>query len=64
MVDPSLIMSTDYIDYLDSNLEPPKDSQYNIAKFVQDFIDLKISKLHPELKNYLKDYNIYGMKIE
>lgn len=64
MIDPSLIMSTEYIDYIDSNLKPPEDSQYNIAVFVQDFIDLKISKLHPELKNYLKDNNIYGMKIE
>jgi len=64
MVDPSLIMSTEYIDYIDSNLKPPEDSQYNVAIFVQNFIDLKISKLHPELKNYLKDNNIYGMKIE
>ncbi len=30
MVDSSLISSTDYIDHLDCNLEPPEDSQYSI----------------------------------
>lgn len=64
MVDSSLISSTDYIDHLDCNLEPPKDSQYSIASFIQDFIDIKVNKLHPELKQYLKDNNINGMRIE
>jgi hypothetical protein len=64
MVYSALISSGDYVDYMDFGLEPPKDCQYNVAKFVQDFIDLKINKLHPELKNYLKDNNIHGMKIE
>ena len=26
--------------------------------------NIKVSKLHPELKQYLKDNNNYGMKIE
>lgn len=64
MVDSTLISSTDYINHLDCNLEPPEDSQYFIASFIQDFIDSKVSKLHPELKQYLKDNNINGMKIE
>lgn len=64
MVNPSLIMSTDYIDHIDLDLKPPEDSQYYVAPFIQEFLNLKITKLHPELKNYLKDYNIYGMKIE
>lgn len=64
MIESSLISSTDYIDHLECNLEPPEDSQYFIANFVQDFIDKKISKIHPELKQYLKDNNIHGMKIE
>jgi hypothetical protein len=64
MIESALISSTDYIDHLDCNLEPPEDSQYLIANFVQDFIDNKISKIHPELKQYLKDNNIHGMKIE
>lgn len=64
MIDSSLISSTDYIDHLECDLEPPDDSQYFIASFIQDFIDAKVSKLHPELKQFLKDNNNYGMKIE
>ena len=64
MVDSSLISSTDYIDHLDCNLEPPENSQYFIAGFIQDFIDIKVNKLHPELKQYLKDNNNNGMRIE
>lgn len=64
IVESSLISSSDYVDHLECNLEPPEDSQYFIANFVQDFIDKKISKIHPELKQYLKDNNIHGMKIE
>jgi hypothetical protein len=64
MIDSSLISSTDYIDHLECNLEPPEDSQYFIAGFIQDYIDIKVNKLHPELKQYLKDNNNYGMRIE
>lgn len=64
MIESSLISATDYIDHLDCNMKPPEDSQYFIANFVQDFIDRKISTIHPELKKYLKDNNIHGMKIE
>lgn len=64
MVESSLISSTEYIDHLDCGIEPPEDSQYSVASFIQDFIDTKVSKLHPELKQYLKDNNNNGMKIE
>jgi hypothetical protein len=64
LVDSKLICSSDYIDYLDSGLEPPEDSQYYIAGFIQNFIDAKVVALHPELKSYLKDNNKNGMKIE
>ena len=64
MIESSLISSTYYIDHLDCGLEPPEDSQYFIAPFIQDFIDTKVAKLHPELKQYLKNNNINGMKIE
>lgn len=64
MIESSLISSTDYIDHLDCNMEPPEDSQYSVANFVQKFIDKKVSQLHPELKQYLKDNNIHSMKIE
>lgn len=64
MIDSSLISSSDYVDHLECDIEPPENSQYFIAPFIQDFIDSKITKLHPELKQYLKDNNINGMKIE
>jgi hypothetical protein len=64
MVDSAIIMSSDYIDHLDCNIEPPEESQYFIANFIQEFIDTKVTRLHPELKQYLKDNNINGMKIE
>ncbi|ANI88269.1 hypothetical protein A9P82_02485 [Arachidicoccus ginsenosidimutans] len=64
MTESSLISSTDYLDYLDCNMEPPEGSQYFIATFIQDFIDTKIAKLHPELKQFLKDNNNHGMKID
>jgi len=64
MIDSSLISSTDYLDHLECGLDPPTDSQYYIASFIQNFIDNKVSKLHPELKQFLIDNNNYGMKIE
>ncbi len=64
MVDSSLIASTDYIDHLDCNLEPPENSQYFVASFIQHFIDTRITKLHPEIKQYLIDNNNYEMRIE
>ena len=64
MIHSSLISSTDYVDYLDCGLEPPEDCQYIVAPFVQDFINKKVARLHPELKQYLKDNNNYKMKIE
>jgi hypothetical protein len=64
MVNSSLISSTDYMDHLDCDMQPPEGSQCFVAGFVQDFIDKKISNIHPELKQYLKDNNINGMKIE
>ncbi len=63
MVDSSLISSTDYIDHLDCDLEPPEDSQYFIAGFMQEFIDTKVNNLHPEIKQYLIENNINGMRI-
>lgn len=64
MVESALMCSSDIIDYLDCGIEPPEDCQYEIAPFIQKFIDEKVIKLHPELKQYLVDNNNYGMKIK
>jgi hypothetical protein len=58
-----LISSSDMIDYLVSNEKPPEDCQYEIAPFIQKYIDEKVVKMHPELKQYLINNNSHGMKI-
>lgn len=63
MVESALLCSGDIEDYLDLGIDPPEDCQYEIAPFVQEFIDKKVVEIHPELKQYLKDNNNYGMKI-
>ena len=63
MVDATLLSSTDMADYLDSGIDPPEDCQYGIASFIQEYVDNKVAKLHPELKEYLHNNNSYGMKI-
>ena len=63
LTESSLISSTDMMDYLNCDEQPPEDCQYEIAPFIQNYIDEKVVKIHPELKQYLKDNNNYGMKI-
>ncbi|RYE13482.1 MAG: hypothetical protein EOP45_21110 [Sphingobacteriaceae bacterium] len=63
MVESSLISSTDIVDYLECDIEPPENCQYQIAPFIQEYIDKKVVKLHPELKSYLNNNNSHGMKI-
>lgn len=64
MIESALLCSGDIEDYLDMGEEPPEGCEYEIAPFIQKFIDEKVSTMHPELKQYLKDNNNYGMKIE
>lgn len=64
MTEGTLISSTDMIDYLDCDMKPPEDCQYEVAPFIQDFINQKVVSIHPELKAYLQDNNKYRMKIE
>lgn len=64
MTESALLCSGEIEDYLNLGLEPPEDCQYEIAPFIQKFIDDKVVKLHPELKDYLRDNNNYKMKIQ
>lgn len=63
MTESALISSTDIMDYLNCGEEPPEDCQYEIAPFIQKYIDEKVVSIHPELKQFLIEKNNYGMKI-
>lgn len=63
LLDSHLIMSSDYIDCLELNLEPPEDSQYWIANVFQEYFDKHIYELSPELVKYLRDNNSHCMRI-
>ena len=43
------MMSSDYIDYLDSGTTPPEDSQYWVAPFIQEIFDNVIKKYRPDI---------------
>lgn len=60
----ALISSGEVIDYLDLGINVPEGIQYEIAPFIQKYIDEKVVVLHPELKKYLQDNNNCGMNIE
>ena len=64
MIDSPLLCSGDIEDYLDSDIEPPENCQYEIAPFIQEYINRKVVPLHPELKDFLQKNNSHGMKIE
>jgi len=64
LLNPNYIMSSDLLDHLDMGLTPPEDAQYLVAPIFQDYMDTYITKINPELKDYLRDNNPYGMKIK
>lgn len=55
---PHLIMADDYIDYLDFGETPPKDSQYWVAPFVEQFLKDNITLIDKNCLDYLKDYTV------
>jgi len=64
MIESALLCSGEIQDYLDFGEDPPEDCQYEIAPFIQEYIDNKVAKMHPELKQFLKENNNNGMKIK
>lgn len=46
--------SSDYVDYLDSGLQPEEDSQYWVAPFVQDVFDQVLSGHRPDIAALIK----------
>lgn len=64
MIESRLLCSGEIEDYLDSDIEPPENCQYEIASFIQEYINRKVVTIHPELKEFLQKNNSHGMKIE
>ncbi len=63
LIKPDYISSSDYIDFMEAGISPPSDCQYWVAPIVQDYLDEFVTKLHIDIKVYLRDSNPYGMKI-
>lgn len=55
LIRPLLIMSYDYIDYLDCGNTPPEGSQYWVAPFVSQFFKKYKKVLDENIINYLKE---------
>lgn len=52
---PYLIMSTDYVDYLDCGETPPEGSQYWVAPFVANFLKENLHLIDPSCIDYLRE---------
>ena len=61
LINPLLIMSYDYTDYLDCGDTPPDDSQYWVAPFVSDFLNKYKNVLDEKCDCYLREKT--GMQI-
>ena len=52
---PCFIMSSDYIDYLECGMTPPKDSQYWVAPFISDFFKKNLDLIDINCITYLRE---------
>lgn len=50
--------STNYIDYLEQGMEPPEDSQYWVASFIQDTFDKWIKPHRPDIAKVILDNTV------
>lgn len=48
------MMSSDYMDYMDMKMTPPKDSQYHVAPFVQEAFNNFVKEKRPDLAKIIK----------
>jgi hypothetical protein len=55
LVRPGTVMAYDYVDFLDCDSTPPKNSQYWVAPFVTDFINKHKNILDETCDNYLRE---------
>ena len=59
---PVLIMSTDYIDYLECNSIPPKGSEYWVAPFIADYLKNNSDMIDKNCIDYLKDNTLMELE--
>ena len=52
---PGLVMSPDYVDYLDCQMEPPDGSQYWVAPFIEKFFHDNIQCIDDTCLKYLRE---------
>lgn len=52
---PVSVMSEEYIDCLDLNINPPQSSQYWVAPFVENFVKENISIIDTNCLDYLRE---------
>lgn len=55
LISPITIMSSDYTDCLDAEIDPPKGSQYWVAPFISDFLYKYDYALDEKCVKYLKE---------
>ena len=61
LIRPGLVMSEDYIDYLDCGYTPPDGSQYWVASFVSEYVSKHKGILDEKFDEYLR--SVTGMQI-
>lgn len=59
IIDSTIMMSSDYIDFLDMNEQPPEGCQYYVCPCIQEYMNKNLSK---DLLSYLQDNENHGMQ--
>ena len=54
--------SSDYVDSLDCGLNPEPESQYWVARFVQEVFDEVVAKHRPDAATVIKDHTDMHLK--
>lgn len=62
-IDSTLFVSSDYMDYVECGMTPPKGSQYWVNGYIQDIL-IEINSDNRDLFTFLIDHNNNSMKID
>jgi hypothetical protein len=56
------LSSSDYVDYLDSNLTPPENSQYWVAPYIQEVFDNLIREQRPDIAQLILSHTCMNLQ--